>query len=340
MDAPDSIDPQLAGRFASVALANVRAEYPFHLQHFARSADDILPPGALHPVFHGSYDWHSCVHMHWTLARCLRWFPDAGFARAARAHFAERFTVAAVAGELAYLQAPGRAAFERPYGWAWLLKLAVELDRLAAAWQPATAWRDALVPLAAEIAARMLHWLPRQQYPIRTGTHGNTAFALTLAHDWARHTQHPALLRAIGERANLWYGRDRRYPAHYEPGGDEFLSGGLCEAVLMLRAVDGCDFADWWEVFTPDSESLARWLAPVSVSDPADAKIVHLHGLNLSRVWCWRRLLPSLPASLHGPVRAAIEAHLAASLAAATDGHYVGTHWLASFALLALTDAG
>lgn len=335
---PVAVDSELAARLAQVALANVRTEYPFHLVHMAHGVDDVRAPRALYPVFHGSYDWHSCVHMHWTLARCLRLFPAADAAPAIRAHFDQRFTVEAVAREIDYLRAPGRGSFERPYGWAWLLKLAVELDRLAAALPAAAAWRAALAPLAAEIADRMLGWLPRQDYPVRAGTHGNSAFALLLAFDYAHQTQHPALLRAIGERANRWYGRDRRYPAHYEPGGDEFLSGGLCEAALLVRTVDGCDFADWWEAFTPAADALVQWLTPVAVSDPTDAKIVHLHGLNLSRVWCWRQLLAAVPPALHAPIATAIDAHLDVSLAAATDGHYVGTHWLASFALLALSE--
>lgn len=327
-----------ADALVRVALANVRAEYPFHVAHFAHGDADVKPPRELHPAFHGSYDWHSCVHMHWTLARCLRLFRATVDAEAIAAHFDARLTRDALARELAYFRAPGRTSFERPYGWGWLLKLAAELHELANVRPEAAAWRDAVAPLAAEICDRFMAWLPRQEFPVRTGTHGNSAFALLLAHDHARVVEHPALLRAITTSANRWFGRDRRYPAQYEPGGDEFLSGGLCEAVLMQRAVDGCDFADWWEVFSPDAGALGTWLQPVSVSDPTDAKIVHLHGLNLSRAWCWRQLLPALPAALQPVVQRAIGAHVAASLPAATDGHYVSTHWLASFVLLALTE--
>ena len=106
----------------------------------------------------------------------------------------------------------------------------------------------------------------------------------------------------------------------------------------MLRVVDGCSFADWWALFLPPDEALATWLAPVAVSDPADARIVHLHGVNLSRAWCWSLLHPELAPALREPVERAIAAHLETSLPAATGGDYVGTHWLASFALLALDD--
>jgi len=334
-----TLDAETAARLARVALANVGTDFPFHLTHLARDAADLAPPSVLHPVFHGSYDWHSCVHMHWTLARCLRRFPAGAFAASAGAHFDARLTAGAVAQELAYVSAPGRASFERPYGWGWLLKLQAELVALADARPAAARWRDALAPLAQHFADRFVEHLPRADYPVRAGTHGNTAFALRLALDYAQAVQHRALAQAVGERAHRWFGADRRYPAGYEPSGDDFLSGGLTEAWLMLRVLDGCDFADWWQAFAPDADGLVRWLAPAAVSDAADPKIVHLHGLNLSRAACWRALRPALPSQLQAPVAQAIEAHFARSLPAAIAGHYVGTHWLASFALLALDEA-
>ena len=198
----------------------------------------------------------------------------------------------------------------------------------------AVSWRNALAPMANEIVERILAFLPRQTYAVRAGSHGNTAFALRLAFDYASATQHRALHQIIARRAHDWFGRDARYPAHYEPNGDDFLSGGLIEAALMAQVIDGCDFADWWHQFRPFD--LAPWLTPVTISDATDAKIVHLHGLNLSRVWCWNSLLTILPDEDRAPVAHAIDAHIETSLAAATDGDYVGKHWLASFALLAL----
>ena len=322
---------------AATALANVGTHYPFHLTHLARTSAEVLPPDALHAVFHGAYDWHSCVHMHWTLARCLRLRPRAGFAAAIAAHFDKRLTPAAVAGECAYFAAPGRASFERPYGWGWLLQLAAELDALAAREPAAARWRDALAPLASLLADRFVAWLPRAEFAVRAGTHGNSAFALLLALQYARRCGHAGLAAAIDERARRWFGADRTYPASYEPGGDEFLSAGLCEALLMARVLPADQWASWWRAFAPAEEALARWLTPVPVTDPADPKIVHLHGLNLSRAWCWWQLLPLLPAPLRATAERAAAVHLLASLAAATEGAYVGTHWLASFALLAMS---
>lgn len=324
--------PQLA----AVALRNVGLKYPFHLAHLVHAEADLRPPHQLHPVFGNSYDWHSSVHMHWTLARCLRLAPQLPEAAAIRAHLAAAFTAHKVAGEVAYFDAAGRATFERPYGWGWLLMLHAELARLAQDDARAAPWRDALAPLAHLLAERLRAFLPRQDHAVRAGTHGNTAFALVLAHAWAVHFGNTTLAALIGERAHGWFAADRAFPAHYEPGGDDFLSGGLCEALLMRRVLPATDWSVWWSAFRPADP--ARWLQPASVADARDAKTVHLHGLNLSRAWCWHGLLGGLPAREQPMVVEAIEALLGASLLAATVGDYVGTHWLASFALLALTE--
>jgi hypothetical protein len=321
---------------AAIALRSVGAEYPFHLVHLARSNADVRVPRRLHPVFHGAYDWHSSAHMHWSLVRCLRLHPDADWAPKIAAHFNARFTVEAVAGECGYFTASGRTAFERPFGWAWLLLLAVELEALASHRVDAQRWRDALAPLATLLAGRLISWLPRAQFAVRTGTHNNSAFALILAQRFAA-VRDAALADAIAERALSWFGADRRYPADYEPGGDDFLSGGLCEALLMARLLPADRWAAWWSTFAPADSALERWLRPVPVSDASDPKIVHLHGLNLSRAWCWRQLLPLLPGPLQARAAQAAQAQVQASQAVAVNGEYVGTHWLASFVLLART---
>ena len=333
------LDCSLAQRWAALALANVARQYPYKLDQLLNGEGDAAAPRTIHPAFWGSYDWHSCVHMHWTMTRLLRRFPDHRLATETQRHLALRLTQAGIDGELRALARPGHSSFERPYGWGWVLKLAAELSVLAGERPDVAAAARAVRPLADAVADRLLAYLPRLDYPVRVGTHGNTAFALVFALDYAEAVEHRALRGMIGRSAERWFGRDRRYPANYEPGGEDFLSPGLVEAVLLLRAVDSCSFADWWAQFEPDPAALVTWLTPARVSDPGDPRVVHLHGLNLSRAWCWRRLLPELPPPLVEPVRRAIDDHLAASLAAAADGEYVGTHWLASFALLALDDA-
>ncbi|GAB3548264.1 DUF2891 domain-containing protein [Noviherbaspirillum agri] len=334
----DSVAAIHASPLARIALANVEREYPNKLDHVLNDASDVRAPRELHPAFFGSFDWHSCVHMHWTLARLLRLFPELPEAESIHLAFDHRFTEANISAEVAYLGQPSRQSFERTYGWAWLFKLQAELLALSDSDHRAGAWSGALAPLADAFVERYLQFLPLAGHPIRCGTHTNSAFGLLFALDYAETIQHVALRKRIVEKANDWYGRDRRYPAAYEPSGEDFLSPGLMEAVLMMRIVDGCSYADWWQVFCPTVHDLQTWLTPVIVSDRSDPKLAHLDGLNLSRAWCWRMLVQQLPQELVPAVATAIDAHLAASLLHAVHGDYAGTHWLASFALLALTE--
>ncbi len=309
-----TLTTDLAERLAAIALGHVAREYPNVLIQVLNGPGEIAEPRALHPIFFGSFDWHSCVHGHWLLARLLRRFPGLSQAGAIRAHFEASFTPDNVAVELAYLDRPGAGGFERPYGWAWLLALAAEL-RIGEG--SARAWDANLRPLAEAFAARFRAFLPKADYPVRAGVHSNTAFALALARDYALVAEDRALERLIRAKAEAWYGADADCQA-WEPSGDDFLSPALMEAELMRRLLDPAAFRAWFASFLPRAAegSPATLFAPARVSDRADGKIAHLDGLNLSRAWCWRGIASALdPAD---PMRAvaleAAEAHLAASL--------------------------
>jgi len=323
------LDAATADRFARIALGHVGREYPHKLDHVLNGPEDALPPSVLHPIFFGSFDWHSCVHGYWLLLRLLRRFPDMPVAGAGRAHANTMLVPDKVAVECAYLDRPGSAGFERPYGWAWALALHGEAVRHEDA-----GWGAALEPLARAFAARFTAFLPKQTYPIRTGTHFNSAFAAVLALDWA-DAHDPALAALIRDRARRWYGEDRDAQA-WEPGGDEFLSPTLIEALCMARVL-GNDFPAWLAAFLPrlDRAEPATLFTPAFVSDRSDGKIAHLDGCNFSRAWCWRAIAPALPPRLSDAARAAADRHLAASLPHVA-GDYMGEHWLATFATLAL----
>lgn len=329
---------ELANRFAGIALDNVVRRYPYKVDHVMTGPDDLADPADLHPVFASSYDWHSSVHMHWLLVRLLSLVPDLDAAPRIRAHLDATLAPDGIAAEIAYLARPAAATFERPYGWAWALRLQAELGELRDYDSGAARWADACAPLALHLAERLIAYLDLADFPIRTGTHANSAFALLMAWHYARGDGHPALRRAIVRRAHRWFGHDQHYPARYEPGGDDFLSGGLVEAALMQAVMDGCAFDEWWHLFAPAQAELATWLVPVAVTDRSDPKMTHLDGLNLSRAWCWRRLEPSLPDHLRPWAVCAWSDHLEASLSQATEAGYASTHWLATFALLALTE--
>lgn len=328
----------LARRYAAIALANIAAEYPAKLDHVLASAADAVAPSMLHPAFHGSFDWHSCVHMHWLLARIRRGFPDLDCCRDIDAGFDLRLTPAAVAGEVAYLARAHSQSFERSYGWAWLLKLATELSMQEGAGGGRHA--QALQPLTDAFVQRYLAYLPRAGYAIRHGMHANSAFGLAFALDHARAAGHEGLARQCEASALAWFGDDRDAPARWEPSGADFLSPSLMEAALMRRVLDGPAFARWLAAFLPDlGVGEPRTLVtPVAVADRSDPQIVHLDGLNLSRAWCFAEIAAALPGGdpRAGTSRAAADLHLAAGWQGLASDDYVGAHWLASFALLAL----
>ena len=328
-----------AHRFAELALANVAQEYPHKLDHVLTSDADAVPPRALHPAFHASYDWHSCVHMHWLMVHLRRLFPDlpqiARIEAVCDAHFAPD----AIAVECAYLTRPEASTFERTYGWAWLLKLATETASGTDA--RARQWAAGLTPLAAAIEARYLAFLPRTDYPIRYGMHTNSAFGLLFALEFATDAHRAVLRDACIAKARAWFEDDIDAPARWEPSGADFLSPTLMEATLMAHVFDRALFPAWLARFLPGmSEGApATLLQPVRVADRADAQIVHLDGLNLSRAWCMRTIAAALPEGdpCVRPLSRAAELHLDAGLDALASDAFVGSHWLASFAALALS---
>lgn len=326
-----SLSPDLASLFARTALGHVTREYPHKADHVMESAAEAYIPRQVHPIFYGSFDWHSCVHGYWLLARLRRLFPDIPEASAIDALFTSSFTPDKVAVERDYAAHPSARGFERPYGWAWLLMLSAEL-RSSQAPHAAT-----LQPLADHFAGAFGRYLPLLTYPVRAGTHNNTAFALVLAARYADALEDSGLRSLLEGRARHWFGGDRAVQA-LEPSGEDFLSPLLTEALAMQTLLPADEFAEWLSLFFPRlAERLpAPLFVPADVSDRSDGKFAHLDGLNLSRAWAMRGIAASLAG---GKARAQLLAAAEAHLNAAMDhvvGDYMGEHWLASFALLAL----
>jgi hypothetical protein len=332
------LTPEAASAFARLALKGIAREYPNKTGHVLEGPGDAQTPRALHPAFYGSYDWHSCVHGHWLLAKVLRTHPTLPEAKAIRAALDADLTPANIRGEVAYFGRPEAKSFERPYGWAWLLKLAEELH----GWDDPDArrWSAAVKPLADLIAARAVDYFPKQTYPTRVGTHANTAFGLSFLHDYAVAGGDAKLKAVVGERAKAYYGADADYPAAWEPGGADFLSPALTEADLMRRVLPPAEFRVWFARFLPGAgtgEPKALF-TPATVTDRTDPQLVHLDGLNLSRAWGMRSIAAALPPG--DPARAALTAsaakHAEAALPHVASGDFAGEHWLASFAVYLL----
>jgi len=327
----------LGRRFMTIALGHVTREYPNKLDQVLTGPEDLRSPRALHPIFFGSFDWHSCVHAYWLLARLSGRFPDTAEAAQVRTLFAEALTPERVAAECAYLARPFTGTFERPYGWAWSLALCAELRRA----DGTEAWAATLRPLGEAFGLRFLQHLPKATYPVRSGVHSNTAIALTLAMDYARTCGDDALAAMVADTARRWYLDDADCQA-WEPSGEDFLSPCLAEAECMRRVLPADAFFTWFGRFLPrlSRREPAALFQPVSVSDRSDGRLAHLDGLNFSRAWCWNNLAAALPAGdpRCAVMRDAAGRHLAASLPHVA-GDYMGEHWLATFALLAIEGA-
>ena len=329
-----------AAVFSRLALDCITTEYPNKPGQVMVDDGSALTPRQLHPVFYGCFDWHSAVHGHWLLVRLLKLYPGHSSAELTRSVLEAQFSTKALLEEAEYFDEDHNRSFERMYGWAWLLRLAVELRTFDDPY--ARQWAQRLVPLEQRIVALTMDYLPRLDWPIRTGVHPNTAFALGQALDYARAAGQGELERLLVERSLDYYAADRAYPVNYEPSGQDFFSAALAEADLMRRVLEPADYSEWLDGFFPALQEgdLGRLLEPATVSDVTDGKIVHLAGLNLHRAWTMRSVARPLPA---GDPRAQVllesaGQHLAAGLRYVFSGHYEGEHWLATFAIYGLTD--
>lgn len=324
-----------ASRLAQLPLKCLQQEYPNKLQQTLNDSSELHAPKELHPAFYGCFDWHSSVHGHWLLIRLLKEFPSLPEGPQIRVKLTAQLTAENIQREIIVFQTKNNTSFERTYGWAWLLKLQQELS----SWEDRDAkkWAAALQPLSDHLVQSYITFLPKLVYPIRSGEHINTAFGLTFAWDYAVYTGNEILKSAIKEAAMRFYSPDKNYPLNFEPSGYDFLSGGLEEMDLMRRVLDKEAFEKWLKQFLPGLSKKTFQLAPGKVSDRTDGKLVHLDGLNFSRAWCLYGLAKSDPKYSH--LKAIADQHVLHSLPSIVDGDYMGEHWLASFAVLALLES-
>jgi len=335
------LDAARAASFVSIGMAGIDREFPNKPGNVMAGPDDVKSPSELHPVFFGHFDWHSSVHGHWMLLRMLRLFPDAPFAAEVRGTLDRKLTADGLEAEAAYFRKAGNAAFERMYGWAWALELAGELQRFDD--PDAKRWAENFAPLEVEIIRLAKDYLPKLDWPVRCGFHPETAFPLAMLLDHARLTENPEFENLLVEKARRFYQNDRNYPVSYEPSGNDFFSPGLNAADLMRRVLTQEDFSAWLTAYFPDlAEGKAgNLLEPVTVSDPSDPQLIHLAGLNFNRAWTMRGIASALPDA--DPRRRVLtdsaKLHVEAGLIHVASGHYEGEHWLATFAVLAMTGA-
>ncbi|MEM7477943.1 MAG: DUF2891 domain-containing protein [Planctomycetota bacterium] len=341
----EEISTQEVVQLSELALKGINQEYPNKPSNVMASSADVLSPSAMHPVFYGCFDWHSSVHGHWLLVRLLKLYPQSPKESEIRRLLNAQLTKEKLAAEAEYFDKKENKSFERMYGWAWALRLALELRT----WEDPDAkrWSANLAPLENKLVRLAKDYLPKLSFPIRTGQHPDTGFALAQLLDYAEGAEDLDLQKQIIAFAKSKYLADYDYPARYEPSGHDFFSTCLNEADLMRRVIGPTEYSEWLDQFLPElargkEGDCASILTPAVVSDVTDGKLVHLAGLNFNRAWTQAGIAQALPAE--DPRRKVLEASVAAHSEAGMDyvfsGHYEGEHWLATFAVYVLTGTG
>jgi hypothetical protein len=321
-----------ANRLAQLPLHCMETEYPNRLGQTLGSDADLKSPKTLHPSFYGCFDWHSSVHGHWSLVRLLKLFPELENAESVKEKLLKSISKENILTEVAFFDDENNKSFERTYGWAWLLKLAEELHT----WDTPVAreLESNLQPLSDLITKKYIEFLPKLNYPLRVGTHPNTAFGLSFAFDYAETVNNEPLKKAITERAKFFFLNDADCPMSWEPSGSDFLSPCLEEAALMKRLLPKEAFKSWLDAFLPQLKNENFVLEVGLVSDRTDGQLVHLDGVNFSRAWSLNKIADGLPEYHH--LKNIANQHINYSLPSIVGDSYEGGHWLGSFAIYAL----
>lgn len=328
------IDSAQARRIFELPTHCLTVEYPNKLGQVIGAAKDLKTPKSLRPIFYGCFDWHSSVHGYWSIVRLLKQFPELDSEGRVRNLLRSHITKENLEVELAFFNDQNNMSFERTYGWAWLFKLQQELLE----WQDEDAknWSQILQPLVDLLSERTQVYLSKLVYPIRTGQHDNTAFSLSLMFEYAKSTHDDDLLNSIKVNSERFFKNDVSCNLSYEPSGYDFLSPCLEEANLMSKIMDSHTYRDWLAAFLPSLfDQSITMLQPAIVSDRTDGKLVHLDGLNFSRANCLYGISGALP-KLQPILIPLANEHIQFSIDNISGDDYMGSHWLGTFALLAL----
>jgi len=319
-----------ANHLATLPIKCLQQEYPNKLSQLLIDSTEIQSPKVLHPAFYGCFDWHSSVHGHWSLIFLLNKFPNLENKEEIIKKLQINLSKENIQTEINYLNKTHEKSFERTYGWNWLLKLQLELETSNESFAKELAQN--LKPLSNLIIERYIEFLPKLLYPIRVGTHSNTAFGLTMAWDYAVYSKDENFQNSIKSNAKRLFNSDKNCPMSWEPSGTDFLSPCLEEMAIMERILPKNEFLKWVKDFAPQLFLKNFNWEVAKVSDRTDGHLVHLDGLNFSRAWNFYHLVNQYP-NAFSHLKKVADYHFQFSLPSVVDGNYEGEHWLASFAL-------
>lgn len=330
--------PERAETFVKLSLSCVDNPYPNKPGISLGSEKDLFLPSQNTPIFSGCYDWHSAVHGHWALVSYLRAYPQGPSAPAVKAVLKAHFTKANTEKEATFFLEDRNRSFERPYGYGWFFRL---MEGLTLGDDPDfKAFKVILSPLQDVFKKRMVGYLEVLPYPVREGTHSNTAFALVHARDFSVATKDSVFTALIDKKGREYFLKDQSCPTAYEPGGEDFISPCLVEADLMSRVLSPGEFVPWFKKFLPEASTPESFFLPPRIPDLKDYRIGHLIGLSLQKASVLKGLSRVLSNSNPKRAKQFREAALvleAEALGQIEKSGYGGAHWLASFAIYSMT---
>jgi hypothetical protein len=329
---PLKLTLEQANKLVELPLECVNKKYPVRLLHTLGSKGDLKEPIELYPAFYGCYDWHSSVHGHWSMVKLLKEFPGLAKAEAVKSVLLKNISKQNILIETRYFKDPKNKIFERTYGWAWLLKLAEELHT----WDSPLAreLEQNLKPLTSWIVESFINYLPKLKYPIRSGEHKNTAFALSFALDYANSTQNLEFKDILIKKAKEFYLNDKDCPLSWEPSGYDYLSPCLQEIDIMRKCLTKEEFDSWLNSFAPQITKKDFDLKVAEVIDRTDSKLIHLDGLNFSRAWILFGLAKQYPK--YNYLIPVGNKHINYAFPNIFSDTYEGGHWLGTFTIYAL----
>lgn len=321
-----------AKKILELPLSCVTQEFPNRLGQTLGGSEDLKTPKELRPIFYGCFDWHSSVHGYWSIVNIIKTFPELDPDLKIRELLDQALTQEHVERELLFFKDPNNRNFERTYGWAWFFKLHSEL----LTWEDPDAqkWAQILQPMADLFIERYDEYLPKLHYPIRTGTHDNSAFSMSLSIDYARVTDNQAFEQLLVKHAKRLFYSDKSCSLAFEPSGHDFLSPCLEQAALMSKILNTTEYESWLKGFLPELFQANFNMEVGLVSDRTDGHLVHLDGLNFSRATSLKIIASKLE-QLHY-LNILAEKHFQAAYKNITQDDYMGSHWLGSFALYSL----
>lgn len=333
-----TFDQEKASKLIELSLACADKEYPNKPNYVFEEDSDMTPPRVNTPSFFGCFDWHSAVHAHWSMVRVLNLLPDISKREEIMDTLKRHLNQRNIMTEMNFFKERRNNLFERPYGWGWLLRLAIELkksnnDELHELYKN-------IEPFSDFLAKKFIEYLNKLSRPIREGTHQNTAFSMIHLYDYLSARNMIDEKNYIIQKATTLYYLDADCPINYEPSGEDFISPCLTEAELMRRVLPKEQFINWFDKFIT-VERLSDNLIPVTVYDPKDPRVGHLIGLYYQRASTLEGILSVLPQQDFRREYFEYIKDFNCKMAEKyiSESGYGGEHWLATFAIYFFTNA-